>query len=67
MGVLGLLNLHRVALFHLAVNLLTELSKFVLQSSVREGLTESSVFFTPFIVPARAQASLVLVLGYVLG
>lgn len=40
MGVFGLLNLHLVALFHLAVNLLTELGRFVLQSSVRKGLTE---------------------------
>lgn len=45
MGVLGLLNLHLVALFHLAVNLLTELCKFVLQSSVRKGLTERFYFF----------------------
>lgn len=45
MGVFGLLNLHLVALFHLAVNLLTELCKFVLQSRVRRGLTEICIFF----------------------
>ena len=47
MGVFGLLNLHLVVLFHLAVNLLTELCKFVLQSSVRKGLTE--ILFLLFI------------------